>query len=512
MSYLLDKHTRRISVLKKIRLNKEKWGREISFGLLSLFLAYIFFYLTTQKRPPLTFSFAVGLILFGVVSHLVLKQGKWALMIIFSFLPFYPFIRIQILRFEIVGRLVMFAVSRWTELLVVLAMFGRKLGGIRRIFYTAPLLDFLTFSYLLLGVVYFAQAASKGNGMMGMWGIKENFLFYLYYFLVRFIPFGKEDVRKYVTLTALIGTAIAAFGCIQAQFFGMDFLKTLGYGIELKGGGYTFVPPTYQRQLPGGLTFIRAISILQDALSLGAYMMILLLILQPFYLFPQQKARRWLKQVAYFILLLALLYTTTRSAWVGMAAGTLVLAWRRKKLMATLSAFFVLGIFLLLVFLSIPGGWEFLYNSLFTGKESSAAVHMSMYGWQFQMMVDNPLGIGLGMSGRIGRIFGGASIGAFQTECWYLQVGTQMGFPGFFLYIAIVLETLRKLLLLGARLRDPYLKDLANGIFAAYLACSVYGIFLNVWSCHVIPIFMHLFVGMALFHFPHLDEARSEGH
>jgi hypothetical protein len=499
-------------VLKRIRLNKEKWAREISFGLLSLFLAYVFFYLTTQKRPPLTFSFAVGLILFGVVTHLVLKQGKWALMIIFTFLPFYPFIRIQILRFEIVGRLVMFAVSRWTELLMILAMFGRKLGGIRRIFYTAPLLDFLTFSYLLLGVVYFAQAASKGNGIMGMWGVKENFLFYLYYLLVRFIPFGKEDIKKYVTLTALIGTAIAAFGCIQAQFFGMDFLKTLGYGIELKGGGYTFVPPTYQRQLPGGLTFIRAISILQDALSLGAYLMILLLILQPFYLFPKEKAYRLWKQVQYFILLLGLLYTTTRSAWVGMAAGTLVLAWRRKKLLATLSAFFVLGIFLLLVFLSLPGGWEFLYHSLFTGKESSAAVHMSMYGWQFRMMIENPLGIGLGMSGRIGRIFGGASIGGFQTECWYLQVGTQMGFPGFFLYIAIALETLRKLLLLGARLRDPFLQDLANGIFAAYLACSVFGVFLNVWSCHVIPIFMHLFVGMALFHFPHLDEARSEGH
>ena len=64
--------------------------------------------------------------------------------------------------------------------------------------------------------------------------------------------------------------------------------------------------------------------------------------------------------------------------------------------------------------------------------------------------------------------------------------------------------------MLGSRLRDPFLKDLAHGIFAAFLACSVFGIFLNVWSCHVIPIFMHLLVGIALFHFPHLDTDYEE--
>ena len=66
-------------------------------------IAYFFFYLTTHKRPPLTFSFAVGLIILCVITHLVWKQGKWAILLILTFLPFYPFVRIQILRFEIVG-------------------------------------------------------------------------------------------------------------------------------------------------------------------------------------------------------------------------------------------------------------------------------------------------------------------------------------------------------------------------------------------------------------------------
>jgi len=266
--------------------------------------------------------------------------------------------------------------------------------------------------------------------------------------------------------------------------------------------------------LPGGFTFVRAISILQDALSLGSYLMILLLILQPFYLFPSaEKERGWWRRAQYLLLLTGLLYTTTRSAWIGMAVGTLALAWRRKKLLATSSAFLFIGIFLLLLLLSFPGGKEFLLGT-FLGKETSVALHMNTYGWQFQKIVDNPMGLGLGMTGRIGARFYANVEGGFNTECWYIQVGTQMGFLGFFLYIAIVLEILRTLFVLGSRLRDPFLKDLTHGIFAAYLACSVFGLFLNIWSCHVVPIFMHLFVGMALFHFPHLDadyERSEEG-
>ncbi len=494
------------SIARKIAVRRERWVREISFAGFSLVLAYLFFYLITHKRPQLTITLAVGLILLGIVTHLVLKQGKWALTLIFVFLPFYPFIRIQLLRFEIVGQFVMFLVSRWPEFLTCLAMFGRKWGGIRRIFYSAPILDFLTISYLLLGIAYFIQSFFTGRWVMGMWGLKELFLFYLYYLLVRFIPLGREDLKKYLVISGVIATAIAAFGVIQAQFFGIDFLKTLGYGLDVRGSNYTIISKTYLRILPGGLSFVRAISILQDALSLGAYLMIFLLILQPFYFFPKEKEHRGWKHFQYFILLLGLFYTTTRSAWIGMAAGTLLLAWRRKKFLVTCSVFLGLGVLFLLLLLSFPGGKEWLIASLFSGKESSRVVHMSKYGWQFRKILEYPLGLGLGATGRVGTRFGNALYGGFNTECWYLQVGTQLGIAGFCLYIAVVLETLRALFMLGRRLRDPYLKDLANGILAAYFACSIFGVFLNVWSCHLIPIFMHLFVGLALFHFPAWDE------
>jgi hypothetical protein len=388
-----------------------------------------------------------------------------------------------------------------------LALFGRKIGGIRRIFYSATLLDTLIVTYVVLVLVYFGRAIATDRWMIGMWGVKEQILFFAYYFLARFIPFGKEDLKNYLTVCALIGTAIAAFGCVQAQFFGMNFLETLGYGIDVfKDWGFTYIDPNYQRILPGGLTFVRAISILQDALSMGAYLMVLLLILQPFYLLPQERKNRIWKQISYFILLLALLYTTTRSAWIGMTAGTLVLAWSRKRLLGTVSALLVVALVLLGVLLSIPAGRAFLYHSLISGREASLVAHGATYGWHFQKIVENPLGLGLGMTGRVAARFSANLMGGFNTECWYLQVGTQMGFLGFLLFIGIALEILRSLFVLGNRLKDPFLKDLTHGIMAAYLGCALFGIFLNVWSCHVIPVFIHLLVGMALFHFPHLDQ------
>jgi len=349
----------------------------------------------------------------------------------------------------------------------------------------------------------------QGNWVMGMWGFKEQFLFFIFYFLARFIPFTKKDLQTILSVSILIGAAIAVFGCVQAQFFDVEFLKKLGYGVDIKGTGVTYIDPNYVRTL-GKYSFVRAISILQDALSLGAYLMILLLVLQPFYFLPENREHLAWKHFLYILLLVGLLYTTTRSAWIGTTVGTLLLGWRRKKLFLTISIFLLIGIFLLLLLLSFPGGKQFLVGSLFTGKESSAAIHMSMYGWQFKVMLDNPLGLGLGMTGRIGIRFGSVLQGGFNTECWYLQVGTQMGLPGFILYLAIVVETLRKLFLLGKNLRDTFLRDLANSILAAYLGCSIFGVFLNVWSCHVIPIFMHLLVGMALFHFPRLEREEQE--
>jgi len=493
------------------RLKKDRLLADVVFGAFSVVLACVFTYLATHKRPGLTLSLALGLVVFGVTTQALLRRPQRALALIFFLLPFYPFLRIQILRFQIVGSLVMFAVSRWPEFLMLLALLGRKLGGIRRIFYAAPLLDLLTTLYLLLGILFLVRSVLLENWMMGLWGFKEHFLFFLFYFLVRFLPVEADDLKRILSVSAIIAAAIAAFGCIQAQFFGQDFLLKLGYGIDYQNTGLTYLDPNYSRRFPGGLSFVRAISILQDALSLGAYLMIFLLLLYPFCFLPAERSRRPAKLALYLVLLAGLLYTTTRSAWIGTAAGILFLAWKKRRLFATTGTFLVVGLFFLLLLLGVPGGYEFLEGSLFTGKESSAVMHWSKYGWQFRVMLDNPLGLGLGMTGRTGIQFGSPLIGGFSTECWYLQVGTQMGLAGFFLYLALVLETLRKLFLTANRLRDPWLRDLAGGIFAAYLACSLFGISLNVWSCHVIPVFMHLLVGISLFHLPRLDAPRPEG-
>ena len=65
---------------------------------------------------------------------------------------------------------------------------------------------------------------------------------------------------------------------------------------------------------------------------------------------------------------------------------------------------------------------------------------------------------------------------------------------------------------IGAKSRDVLFlfisEAVVTGIVGGIIG-SIFGVFLNVWSCHVIPIFMHLFVGMALFHFPHLDTKPS---
>ncbi len=490
--------------------NKEKWFREFKFTLFTMVLAYAFFYLITHKRPHFCLAAAVGIVLFGIVTNLVMNRGKSSLYFIFVLVPIFPFLRVQLLRFQIIGTIVMFVLSRWSEFIMVLALFGRKWGGIRRLYYSAPLLDLLIIFYIFIGFAHFLQSISRNQLMMGLWGVKEIYFFYVYYFLARFIPCGKKDLKNFLTISAAIATGIAAFGCIQSWFFGDELLKVLGYGFDVSIAGdsdFTMVDTHLTRYFPGGGSIVRAVSLLQDPLSLGAYMMFMILLLQPFYFLPEDKSHQKAKYLQYMILIACLVFTTTRSSWVGTAVGTLVIAWRRKLFLQSMAVFLAIGICALPVVFAIPGMSEFIMTSIFNpGSESSASNHMSMYGWQFQKIIDNPLGLGIGMTGRIGRKFGAALFGGFNTECDYLQVGTMMGWPGLILYIGIYIEIIRKLFLLGTTLKDPFLRNASNGLLGSFIGCAVFGIFLNVWTLHVFPILMHLLLGMALFYFPSWDE------
>ena len=480
---------------------------DLYFGFVSFILAYVFFYLTTHRRPQLTIVLAVGLIIAGYMFYLILRKAKWSLYLLFICLPFYPFIRIQLLRFEIVGETVMFFISRWTELIIVMAMFGRKWGNIRRIFYSAPLLDFLTITFILYGLGHLVYAVTHDQWMMGLWGMKEDFLFYIYYFLVRFIPLGKEDVRNFLKISAVIAAGIALFGVIQSQFFGENLLVQLGYAVELKGTAIKYLTHVHQRgDIQGQGGFIRAISILQDPLSLAAYLMVFALMLQPFYFFPHEKSQRWWKTLQYFLILAGLFFTTTRSAWIGTAVGTFFIAWRTKRILFTACVLSLFGAIALIALFMLPGGLEFFFGT-FKLEEGSALAHYSKYGWHFWNMIAHPMGMGLGMAGRIATQFGAQIMGGFHTECWYLQIGNEMGIFAFVVYILITLETLRKLFVVAHKLEDTFLKNVATGIFAAYLGLAIFGIFLNVWTCHLVPVFMHIFVGIALFHFPTLDQS-----
>ncbi len=489
-----------------MQLPLTRWKNDLAFWLPTIAAAYLFFYLITHKRPQLTLVVALAVVVGGWLFYLILKEAKWALYVIFLVFPFYPFIRVQLLRFEVVGETVMFLISRWTEVVLLMALLGRTWGGIKRIFYSAPLLDFLTTAFILYGLGHLVYAVHQGNWMMGLWGMKEDFLFYLYYFLVRFIPLHSSDLKRFLAISAPIAAAIALFGIIQSQFFGEDFLLTLGYGIELKGTGITYLTHVHQRgDIHGTGGFIRAISILQDPLSLAAYLMMFSLILQPFYFVPARQSNWVWKTVVYFTIIAGIFFTTTRSAWLGTALGAFLVAWKTRRLIISLGIFALLGIVGVLVLFMLPGGKDFFLGT-FTLQEGSAFAHYSKYAWHFGSMLQHPMGMGLGMAGRIATQFGAQAMGGYHTECWYLQIGSEMGIPAFVLYILIVIETLRKLYILTHTLRDTFLRSLAIGIFAAYASLAVFGIFLNVWTCHLVPVFMHLFVGIALFHFPTLDQ------
>lgn len=481
------------------RTQGNRW--EIGFALFFLFCLFFFYYLIVNFRPTLAVIGTLSVVGLAVITRLVLRRAFWAIWLIVLFLPIYPFGRMLLIKYQLVGASLILLLSRWSEFLMVFSLVGRKVGDARRYLTGAVVLDIMLLAYIGLGVIYFLLARDK---LVALWGLRVDYLFYLLYFVIRFVPVRKQDIRSLLSIILIVGAAISAIGCIQAQFFGEAFARFLMEEREFMGA--VFTPPNLMRGQTLG--FVRAVSIMGDTLSLGAYCCMLILLLLPFLSSPLGTFwRRSYQIIALLLISACLFYTTTRAGWVGATLGALIIAVYTRRLIKTLFVFFLLGMAGVTV-LYLTGSIDFLILSLY-GTEASGAGHlMKLYTGTIHML-ENPWGIGLGLVGRVAIKFGMHLYGGFVSESWYLQIGNEMGFPALILFTGITFLFIWMGFRTYRSVSDEFLKRFTLGATTAYIGMSLFGIFLHVWSCKVVPEFCHLFMGIVIFHVRRIDEEET---
>lgn len=372
------------------------------------------------------------------------------------------------------------------------------------------MLDLFVVMFLMLNLAYVVYPGSvEDNSLVGrLLGFRLDAYFLFAYFIGRGLTLGRHHVR-WIMISIIPGSIIVALVAgWQWVFPGManSIWNSLGYQafVDAVNGSSEIAVRT--RDL-AGLSIPRSSSLLMSDLALAFYQLMLIPIAAGLVLVVQRKTSVPVQLAALGFLLLmlaALAFSGTRSAILAVPLVLMPLivftkSWG-KGLAAGVAAIPLVIVALLVLGQGSTGDW---FESLFSTEEGSASAHTDALERGVRVIKDEPLGQGLGTSHTVGYQLGVRE--SFATESWYLQLGTETGMLGIFLYSLVILGATVAPLLASMKVRDPWLKALALGAGGGAMGFLLVGLVLHVWEAPVIAAVFWLFVGIAA-RAPQLEE------
>jgi O-antigen ligase len=276
-------------------------------------------------------------------------------------------------------------------------------------------------------------------------------------------------LRKHWVPVILWPTAIVTvFGLLQAFVLPQDFLKHFGYGPS--------TIPAYQT-INSNQSYARIQSTLRGVNPYGAYLVLITSLIAALLL---RMKRNWQKIILLIASLITLIYTFSRSAWIGTfvaVAFLVILGLYKTKLFSTVV---ISGVVVVLIVgaLVVTNHSTQLQNIIYHTQTNSAVKttsdqgHLSGLESGLKDIYHQPLGGGVGTAGPAST-YNPKRIRI--AENYYIQVGQETGIIGLGLFLAINI-------CLGYRLWQRRSESLALGLFASFLGLVVVNMFSHAWA------------------------------
>jgi hypothetical protein len=199
-------------------------------------------------------------------------------------------------------------------------------------------------------------------------------------------------------------------------------------------------------------------------------------------------------------LVTCLLLTYTRSAYIGLFAGVIVLsildrAIRRYAYIAAFVAPLLICISLLMVGQARKSsGLAARVQSIASHRDASSQGHIASMRRAIRDVASSPLGIGLGKSGAAQARFVDAGR-AYYIEDWVLNVADEAGIFAAFSYVGLTFVILWTLI---RRRHDAVNPWLVRGAVSIFVSLTVVSIMIQVWTCEATLVYAWAIVGLAL--------------
>ena len=343
--------------------------------------------------------------------------------------------------------------------LLLLVLLLRLASGRERLL--ASRLNLLLPLYFALGLLYVFFAR---NLAAGFYGLRNDFEYFIFFFLGANLTLGREEVRKIVDTLLLAALLISVWGIIQPLVFGPHLLVHLGYGENGALGPSFYI---------GGFLFQRAVGTFSSPNDLAAFLMMVLLLGLAVNLMEADPRLRRRRATALFVMMLCFLYTVSRSAYLGFFVGAILLAicMKNRRILRYLALFTVVALALGIA----SGAIEHVVDTL-TLKDPSTRGHIHSMLMSLHFIAAHPFGIGIGMAGpKSGRFIRDYLL---DTESSYFVIMFEMGYAGLLLLLAVLGSALKECRKAWRTGTDPYLRQVALGILAALVATLVQYFFL----------------------------------
>jgi hypothetical protein len=263
------------------------------------------------------------------------------------------------------------------------------------------------------------------GGMQGVLGLKISFFYVLVALTAWRCPLDARERDGLVSILMVTGVVTALYGLFQ-QVLGPERLVELGY--------------SYERSVFTASGYFRSFSSFLTNFPFALFLMLVLLIALPVALRDHARPRnRWFLVIGAPLVVLGMISSLTRSAWVGLFVGLLYLGVSHfRVLLVAMVQIVVIGA----LALALAGGWGAAFLS-----EDSSADRVEIWSDNLAQVVAHPLGLGTGATGSTAEKLeldeGGDRSDALQADNYFLEMALELGPIGLWLFIVLLIMLFR---------------------------------------------------------------------
>jgi O-antigen ligase len=327
----------------------------------------------------------------------------------------------------------------------------------------------LIFVYVILSIILgiWSYETGRVNKAALADGLITNLRFPVFFIITAVAAYKSKFLKKNWQSLLLIPAAIVVVIGLAQLFLPIDFLRHFGYGPK--------TIPAYET-VDQKLQYHRLQSTLRGANPFGAYLILIISAC-----FINLKKRKWSKLALATASIIALLFTYSRSAYLGTIASLATLfyliklnkKWRKQFVVVCGGLVVVLALLVIaLRYNSVAQNLLFHTSNTSKSQTSSNAQRASALKTGLKDVAHEPLGEGPGTAGP-------ASVHnnhpARIAENYYIQIAQETGWLGLIIFILINV-------LVGIRLYQQQKDMLASLLLASLIGISIVNLISHAWA------------------------------